>query len=75
MHGFTIKQLTIEKTGPGQTDPNNAWQTTVYDLNDANNRGIGDITYWVVVGNVGAVVGFDRNGGTTIRARRIGSAN
>ena len=74
-HGFTIKQLNIEKTGPGQTDANNAWQTTVYDLNDANNHGIGDITYWVVVGNVGAVVGFDRNGGTTIRARRIGSAN
>ena len=74
-HGFTIKQLNIEKTGPGQTDANNAWQTTLYDLNDANNRGIGDITYWVVVGNVGAVVGFDRNGGTTIRTRRIGSSN
>ena len=75
VHGFTIKQLNIEKTGPGQTDANNAWQTTLYDLNDANNRGIGDITYWVVVGNVGAVVGFDRNGGTAIRTRRIGSSN
>ena len=74
-HGFTIKQLNIEKTGPGQTDANNAWQATLYDLNDANNRGIGDITYWVVIGNVGAVDDFDRNGGTTIRTRRIGSSN
>ena len=74
-HGFTIKQLNIEKTGPGQTDANNAWQTTVYDLNDPNNHGIADFTYWVVVGNVGAVDDFDRNGGATVRTRRIGSAN
>ena len=74
-HGFTIKQLNIEKTGPGQTDANNAWQTTVYDLNDPNNHGIADFTYWVVVGNVGDVDDFDRNGGATVRTRRIGSTN
>ena len=74
-HGFTFKQLNIEKTGPGQTDANNAWQTTVYDLNDPSNLGIADVTYWVVVGNVGAVDDFDRNGGATVRTRRIGSAN
>ena len=72
-HGFTIKQLNIEKTGPGQTDANNAWQTTVYDLKDPSNLGIADITYWVVVGNVGAVDDFDRSGGNTVRTRRIGS--
>ena len=74
-HGFTIKQLDIERTGPNQTDPNNAWQTTVYDLNDPNHHGIADITYWVTIGNVGAVDDFDRNGGNKIRARRVGSAN
>ena len=74
-HGFTIKQLNIEKTGPNQTDANNVWQKTLYDLNDPNHQGIADMNYWVVVGNVGAVEGFDRNGGNKIRARRIGSAN
>ena len=72
-HGFTIKQLNIEKAGPKQTDDNNAWQATVHDLNDPNNLGIADITYWVVIGNVGAVDDFDRNGGKTVRTRRIGS--
>ena len=32
-----------------------------------------DINYWVVEGNVGAVEKFTRNGGASIRARRIGS--
>jgi hypothetical protein len=73
-HGFTIQQLNIERAGAGQTDPNNAWQATVDDLNDPGNHGIGDITYWVVIGNLGAVDDFDRNGGATVRTRRIGSA-
>ena len=73
-HGFSIEQLNIEKAGPGQTNPNNVWQTTVDDLNDPNNLGVGDINHWVVIGNVGAVDEFTRNGGTTIRTRRIGSA-
>jgi alpha-L-rhamnosidase len=33
-----------------------------------------DLNYWVVEGNVGAVEKFTRNGGASIRARRIGSA-
>ena len=73
-HGFMIEQLDIEQAGPGQTNPGNVWQTTVSDLNDPNNQGVGDITYWVVVGNVGAVDKFIRNGGATIRTRRIGTA-
>lgn len=73
-HGFRIEQLNTENAGAGQTDANNAWQTTAYDLNDPKNLGTGDITYWVVVGGVGAVDRFTRNGGATIRARRIGSA-
>jgi hypothetical protein len=73
-HGFSIQQLDIEKAGPGQTNPGNAWQTTASDLNDPSNLGVGDINYWVVVGGVGAVDEFTRNGGAAIRTRRIGSA-
>jgi hypothetical protein len=73
-HGFSIEQMNTEQPGPGQTDTNNAWQTLVSDVNDPKNLGFGDINYWVVEGNVGAVEKFIRNGGTSIRARRIGSA-
>jgi len=73
-HGFPIEQLDIEIAGPGQTDSNNKWQATAYDINDPNNLGIADIKYWVVEGNVGAVEKFTRNGGASIQARRIGSA-
>lgn len=72
-HGFSIEQLNTEQPGPGQTDAKNAWQTLVSDLNDPKNLGTGDINYWVVVGGVGAVDQFTRNGGVKIRARRIGS--
>jgi hypothetical protein len=73
-HGFSIEQMNTEQPGPGQTDTNNAWQTLVSDVNDPKNLGFGDINYWVVEGNVGAVEKFTRNGGASIRARRIGSA-
>lgn len=73
-HGFSIEQLNTEQPGPGQTTDQNKWQTLVSDLNDPQHLGIGDINYWVVEGNVGAVEKFTRNGGANIRARRIGSA-
>ena len=73
-HGFSIEQMNTEQPGPGQTDTNNAWQALVSDINDPKNSGIGDINYWVVEGNVGAVEKFIRNGGASIQARRIGSA-
>jgi hypothetical protein len=73
-HGFTIAQLDVEKTGPGQTDATNAWQATVSDLNDPENLGVGDVNQWVVRGAVGAVDDFVRNGGATIRTRRLGEA-
>ena len=72
-HGFTIEQLNIEKTGAGQTDANNEWQSTVHDVNDPQNLGIADINQWVVRGNVGAVEDFTVNGGARMRIRRIGS--
>ena len=73
-HGFSIEQLNTEQPGPGQTDAQNAWQALVSDINDPKNLGIADINYWVVEGNVGAVEKFTRNGGASIRTRRIGSA-
>ena len=73
-HGFLIEQLDIEISGPGQTDDRNAWQTTAYNINDPDNLGIADINYWVVEGNVGMSEKFTRNGGASIRARRIGTA-
>ena len=73
-HGFSIEQMNTEQPGPGQTDANNAWQALVSDINDPKNLGFGDINYWVVEGNVGAVEKFVCNGGAGIRARRIGSA-
>lgn len=73
-HGFSIEQLDMEIAGKGQTDPHNAWQATLFNLNDPSNLGVGDINYWVVEGGVGAVESFTRNGGSGIRARRVGSA-
>lgn len=73
-HGFQIEQLNTENSGPGQTDEKNVWQKTIYDVNDPDNLGTADITYWVVVGNIGAVTDFKINGGRNIRTRRIGSA-
>ena len=73
-HGFSIEQLDIEIAGPRQTDRNNEWQATAYNIDDPKNLGVADINYWVVEGNVGTVEKFTINGGASIRARRIGSA-
>jgi hypothetical protein len=73
-HGFSIQQLDIERAGPSQTDANNEWQITISDVDDPRNLGVADISYWVVIGNVGARDVFTKNGGARIRARRIGSA-
>ena len=73
-HGFLIQQMNTEQPGKGQTNTRNAWQNLVSDVNDPDNLGTGDINYWVVIGGKGAVETFTKNGGTGIRARRIGSA-
>ncbi|NLF07026.1 MAG: hypothetical protein GX594_03470 [Pirellulaceae bacterium] len=62
-HAFSIEQLNIER--PPSLKAN--------DINDPENLGIADINYWVVIGGVGATEDFTRNGGASIRARRIGS--
>jgi hypothetical protein len=72
-HGFSIAQLNIENSGPGQTDANNEWQKIAHDINDPDNLGIGDVNWWVVRGNVGAIDEFKVMGGKGIRSRRIGA--
>ena len=74
-HGFTIDQLDMEIAGHGQTDEANAWQATDFNLHDPVNLGTGEIRYWVVEGNVGAVDKFTRLGGNSILARRIGATS
>lgn len=74
-HGFSIEQMNTEQPGEGQTNAENAWQTLVSDINDPGNLGVADINYWVVLGAKGAVNQFVKNGGASIRARRIGSAS
>ena len=71
---FCIEQLDMEIAGRNQTNRTNEWQRTEYNVADPKNLGIGDINYWVVEGNVGAVEKFTMNGGASIRARRIGAA-
>ena len=72
-HGFSVQQLDVEHAGPGQETPENVWQKTIADVNDPKNLGHGDITYWVVEGNVGPVATFNKTGGKNIQTRRIGS--
>lgn len=72
-HGFSIEQMNTEQPGQGQTDARKAWQTLVSDVDDPQNLGVADINYWVVIGGVGARDTFIKNGGVSIRARRIGS--
>jgi hypothetical protein len=72
-HGFCIEQLDMEIARPRQNDEDNTWQATDFNVHDPKNLGIGDITYWVVEGNVGAVEKFTKNGVEHIWAQRIGS--
>ena len=62
-HGFSIEQLNVEHPGADQTDSNNSWQASEYDINDAQNLGVGDVNYWVVLGNVGVSKVFTKSGG------------
>ncbi|MCL1857029.1 MAG: hypothetical protein FWF84_05255, partial [Kiritimatiellaeota bacterium] len=73
-HAFSIAQLNTERPGPGQWSDRTAWQCAVTDVNDPDNRGLGDITYWVVVGAIGAQDIFTVKGGAGIRVRRIGDS-
>ena len=73
VHGFSIQQLDIEHAGEGQTNSKNIWQASEYDIDDARNLGIGDVNYWVVLGNSGVSKVFTKNGGGSILSRRIGT--
>lgn len=70
---FEINQMNMEYAGVGQTTPENAWQSTQYELNDPNNLGIGEIKYANVKGNLGSVNTFRMNGGSGVIVKRIGN--
>ena len=72
-HGFCIEQLDMEIAGHGQTNKDNKWQATDFNIYDPKNLGFGDINYWVVLGGKGAVDQFIKSGGESIQARRIGT--
>ena len=72
-HVFEISQLNMEYAGVGQTTPENAWQSTQFELNDPNNLGIGNITYANVKGGLGKVSTFRINGGAGVIVKKIGS--
>ena len=64
-HGFSIEQMNTERPGPNQTHADNHWQTLVADVHDPRNLGIGDITYWVVIGNLARAMSLSRTGAQT----------
>lgn len=70
---FIIEELNMEYAGAGQTDSNNAWQNTVYELDDATNLGVGEIKYHNVKGALGKVNTFRFNGGSNVIVKRIGN--
>jgi hypothetical protein len=72
-HAFSIQQLDVEIAGADQFEAHNGWQRTEVNVHDPESLGAGDINYWVVEGNVGAVDTFTVTGGESIRARRVGS--
>ena len=72
-HAFTIEELDIEIPGKGQTDSNNEWQRVIANIHDPDNLGFGEVKYWVVEGNRGAITDFVKKGGAFIQARRLGS--
>jgi hypothetical protein len=73
-HAFAIDQLNVEYAGKGQAEGKDEWKRTTWMVYDPDNLGVGDLTHWVVEGNVGAVETFPCKGGTGVRARRIGAA-
>jgi hypothetical protein len=62
---FVIQHHDIEVAHTG-------WQTRVYDVNDPSNYGIGNITWWQVLGGTGVINSYVVNGGTGIKTKRIG---
>lgn len=70
---FEIAQLNCEYVGSGQSDSNNAWQKTQYELNDPSNLGAGRITYANSRGAVGANNVFRINGGANVIVKYINS--
>lgn len=72
-HVFEIAQLNMEYAGSGQTDANNVWQSTAFELSDPGNKGIGNIRYANVKGGLGPVSTFRFNGGANVIVKKVGN--
>lgn len=70
---FTVSNFNIEHAGEDQTNSNNEWQLTDYDIVDPSHLGVGELRYAVTLGNSGPDnASFSRNGGNNIIAIPIG---
>lgn len=65
-HPVSIDQLDIEHAASG-------WWVTDYDIDDASNYGVGDITWHVVLAGSGPDSTFTMNGGSNLNPSRLGS--
>lgn len=66
---FSIAQMDVEHDTNGA-----AWQQTTFDIVDASNLGVGEITYAVVKGGVGIDHTWTVSGATGIIQKEIGTA-
>lgn len=67
-HAVNIDNLNLEHAGDTQTNPNNIWQLTTYDIDDILNKGKGLINWHSVLGASGNTPNDIRlNGGNNIK--------
>lgn len=65
-HPVTIEQFNIEHAASG-------WWVTDYDIDDASNYGVGDVTWHVVLAGVGPDDTFTINGATNLNITQLGT--
>ena len=68
IHAVNIDNLNLEHAGDTQTNPNNIWQLTTYDIDDSLNKGKGLINWHSVHGAAGSTPDdFRKNGGEKVK--------
>lgn len=76
VHRFNVSQLNIEHADSAtQTDENNKWQVTQYDLKDTANLGIGEIVWASTKGGSGPQSIFKKISAEKIITNEIGVNN
>jgi hypothetical protein len=67
-HSVNIENLNLEHAAESQTTPENEWQLTAYDVDDATNIGRGLVNWYSVLGAFGNTpLDFRKNGGEKIK--------